>query len=382
VDESLGLKSSEPEIPVAATPINDSTGESKKEPEMPVASVVSVLEGVVDTGVESREMSGLKNEEDEQRRLEEHEHQQQLQQRQEQQLQHQEEQNRQQEQQQQQELLQPNHQQQQQQQQQQQLHDIQRLEKPKQLSPQQPQHQQQSNLPFDESALRAREQQLLQLAQRNAALESELEALKTSTNSASTEQVRAEFTARLGQMESRLRSATTERDALRSQMESRIEAATKDIREQLVATTATCEKAKAAESAIREEGTALAGKVAKLEGLLKTVRAQLNEKTTALEKESRRAADAETKLAEVTLSLTTVKNDLQRWEGSAEGLKAVGARATAELSELRTGEVELKRKLAEAQQQLEVAWSDLASARQETASKVFMLPINELSRFA
>lgn len=119
------------------------------------------------------------------------------------------------------------------------------------------------------------------------------------------------------------------------------------------------------------------------------VRAQLGDKTTALERETARAMEAETKLADTAAQLITAKADLQRFEGSAEGLKvmracwpcvavladsynvqAVGARATTELNELRASELESRRKLLETQQQLESAWSDLALLRKESAQKI------------
>jgi septal ring factor EnvC (AmiA/AmiB activator) len=48
---------------------------------------------------------------------------------------------------------------------------------------------------------------------------------------------------------------------------------------------------------------------------------------SALEVESNRAASAETQLKETEEKLKKVTEELKKWEGSAEGLKAVGARA-------------------------------------------------------
>ncbi len=48
----------------------------------------------------------------------------------------------------------------------------------------------------------------------------------------------------------------------------------------------------------------------------------------------------------------------------------MGARATTELQEVKATEAELRRKLLEAQQQLETAWSDLATLRKESGQKV------------
>lgn len=103
---------------------------------------------------------------------------------------------------------------------------------------------------------------------------------------------------------------------------------------------------------------------------MKGVRAQLQEKTQALETETSRAARAEEKLSISNAELETVREELKKWEGSAEGLKAVGARAAGELSELKASEADLKRKLADSQQALETAWSDLAALRKDSAMKV------------
>ncbi len=47
----------------------------------------------------------------------------------------------------------------------------------------------------------------------------------------------------------------------------------------------------------------------------------MNDKATALERETARAMEAEAKLTDTSAQLLTVRADLQRFEGSAEGLK-------------------------------------------------------------
>ncbi len=169
------------------------------------------------------------------------------------------------------------------------------------------------------------ESQLLRLAARNAQLESELQALQTANSSSDAV---GEFSARLGQVEARLRVTTGERDAARKELEqarkeadSRVEAKTREMRESMAALSREAESAKRAEQEVRDEGEKLAKQVAKLEMLLKNARAQLTEKTAALEHESLRAADAESKLQETQKELHVVKDELKKWEGSTESLK-------------------------------------------------------------
>lgn len=216
----------------------------------------------------------------------------------------------------------------------------------------------------------------MQLSARNAQLESELEALRSANSAQNTTELRREFSDRLGQVEGRLRAMTQERDALKKEIDTKakMEAASagqreKELQDTLASTRNELAEAKKAEAVVREEGLGLAAKIGKLEGLLKGVRAQLAEKSEKLEKETQRAADAEGKLAETSAALSSVKAELQRWEGSAEGLKAVSVRATTELQELRASEADLKRRLAESQQQLESAWGDLAQFRKDSGLK-------------
>lgn len=169
------------------------------------------------------------------------------------------------------------------------------------------------------------ESQLLRLAERNAQLESELQALQTANSSSDAV---GEFSARLGQVEARLRAMTNERDAARKELENvrkeaeaRTEAATRDLRESMALLQRDADLAKRTEQEVRSEGEKLAKQIGKLEMLLKNVRAQLAEKTTALEAESTRAADAESKLQETQKELHAVKEELRKWEGSTESLK-------------------------------------------------------------
>ena len=222
------------------------------------------------------------------------------------------------------------------------------------------------------------EEQMLRMAARNAELEAELEAMRTTSGkSKSSGEMRAEFSARLGQVEQRLRSVTQERDSLKKQMdgvqkseEEKNASVVKDLRNNVFRLQKEVESAKSTEQTVREEGSALAKQIGKLEGLLKTVRSQLAEKTTLLTQESNRAMIAETKLTETSATLLAKSEDLRKWEGSAEGLKAVGARAAGELSEIKASESELKRKLAESQQQLETALEDLSALRKDASQKV------------
>lgn len=214
------------------------------------------------------------------------------------------------------------------------------------------------------------ESQLLRLAARNAQLESELQALQTANTSSNAV---SEFSARLGQVEARLRAMTNERDAARRELEtvrkeadSRVDSATRELRESYAVLQREVETARKAESAVRSEGEELSKKIGKLELVLKNVRGQLTEKTAALEAESRRAADAEGKLAEASKEIQGLKEQLTKWEGTTR----IGARAAEELQELKHVDSELKRKLGESQQALETAWSDLAALRKEMAQKI------------
>jgi chromosome segregation ATPase len=222
------------------------------------------------------------------------------------------------------------------------------------------------------------ESQLMRLAARNAELERELDTLKTAAGgNKSGEALMQEFSARLGQVETRLRVVTAERDGLKKEIESvrkesegRTDAATKDLRELMGRLQQEAEAAKAAEQTVRAEGVNLAKQVGKLETVLKSVRAQLTDKTAALEVEVARASNAEASLNETQRELAVVKEELKKWEGSADSLKTLGARAAGELSELKASDAELKRKLAESQQALETAWADLASFRKDAAQKL------------
>ncbi len=225
---------------------------------------------------------------------------------------------------------------------------------------------------------RRNESQVMRLAARNAELERELEAMRTAAGANSSgDALRHEFSARLGQVEARLRAVTTERDNLKKELEAtkkeaehKTEAATMNLRDTMARLQREADAAKAAEQTMRDEGVNLAKQVAKLETVLKSVRSQLTEKTGALEVESARAAEAEEKLNEAQRELTIVKEELRKWEGSADSLKTLGARAAGELQELKASDIELKRKLADSQQALETAWADLAAFRKDTAQKI------------
>jgi chromosome segregation ATPase len=165
------------------------------------------------------------------------------------------------------------------------------------------------------------ESQLLRLAARNAQLESELQALQTASGSAN---AAGEFSARLVQVETKLRAMTSERDGLKKELDlsrKNFESKTESAREAMGTIQREAENAKRAEQEVRSEGEKLAKQIAKLEMLLKNVRSQLGEKTASLEAETARAVDAESKLQESQKEMNSVKEELKKWEGSTESLK-------------------------------------------------------------